>query len=174
MGLRAGTAGKWRAATLALGVLTAACGSDYPATGGGSGGGGPRADGGRGEPRSVRTVRVAEVRVGQSVVVTGTLSAYDEATVTAKVPGRLAVVAVDLGSRVRKGQVLARIDAADYRIRVQQAQASLAEARARAGLADGSVDPRQSGTVRAAQAVLEAARASHERAAARARAGVIA
>jgi len=121
----------------------------------------------------VRTVRVAEVPVGRSVVVSGTLSAYDQATITAKVPGRLATLAVDLGSRVRKGQLLARIDGADYQIRVQQAQAALAEARARAGLAGGSVDPRQSGTVRAAQAVLDAARASHERAEALSREGLI-
>jgi RND family efflux transporter MFP subunit len=121
----------------------------------------------------VQTVRVAEVPVGRSVVVSGTLSAYDQATITAKVPGRLAALAVDLGSRVRKGQLLARIDAREYQIRVQQAQAALAEARARAGLADGSIDPRQSGTVRAAQAVLDASRAAHERAVALAREGLI-
>ena len=57
---------------------------------------------------------------------------------------------------------------------MQQAQAALAEARARAGLAEAGASIRaQSGTVRAAQAVLDEARASHERAAALTREGLI-
>jgi RND family efflux transporter MFP subunit len=171
-----------RALALAFGLLAAACGSDYPATGGGGGAGGGGAGAGKsaggagGGPRSVRTVRVAETTVGQSVVVTGTLSPYDQATVTAKVPGRLAALAVDLGSRVKKGQLMARIEAPDYQIRVQQAQAALAEARARVGLGEGEgqrVDPQRTGTVRAAGAVLEAARTSHDRATALSNEGLI-
>jgi RND family efflux transporter MFP subunit len=154
-------------------LLTLACGSDYPAGGGADAS--RRTDGGAG-PRAVTTARVEETEVGRSVVVSGTLSAFDQATVTAKVPGRLAVLAVDLGSRVAKGQLLARVDAADYQIRVQQAEAALAEARARVGLGAGEgqhVEPQATGTVRAARAVLDEATASRERAATLAADGLI-
>ena len=45
-----------------------------------------------------------------------------------KVVGRLGEISVDLGSRVRKGQAIARIDQSDYRLRVEQAEAALQQA----------------------------------------------
>jgi multidrug efflux pump subunit AcrA (membrane-fusion protein) len=68
----------------------------------------------------------AEVQLGTSVVVSGTLAAHERATVSTKVPGRLQTLSVDLGSRVSKGQVLAQIAPTDYELRVQQAQAAKA------------------------------------------------
>jgi RND family efflux transporter MFP subunit len=118
------------------------------------------------QPRAVKTARAAEVQLGTSVVVSGTLAAHDRATVATKVPGRLQVLNVDLGSRVEKGQVLAQVAPTDYALRVQQAQAALDEARARIGLGPGEddgVDPQQTGTVRQAAAVLEEARQNRER-----------
>ena len=128
-------------------------------------------------PRAVKTARAAEVQLGTSVVVSGTLAAHDRATVATKVPGRLQVLNVDLGSRVEKGQVLAQVAPTDYGLRVQQAEAALAEARARIGLGPGEedrVDPQQTGTVRQAAAVLEEARQSRERSARLASEGLIA
>jgi len=118
-------------------------------------------------PKAVQTARVEERQLGESVLVNGTLDAYERATAGAKVAGRVQVMAVDLGSRVTRGQVIARIDPTDYDIRLQQAAAGLAQARVRLGLpAEGEsdrVDPGDTPPVREARALLEEARASRER-----------
>jgi membrane fusion protein, multidrug efflux system len=156
-------------------AVLASCKSDYPATGGQarpSGGPSresPGAGRATGEPRTVRIAPVVTRPIGESVAVNGTLAVFERATVATKVAGRVQTLTVDLGSHVRKGQLLARIEPIEYQLRAQQADAALAQARARIGLpADGStdsVDPRATGTVRQAQAVLNEARLSHERAA---------
>jgi RND family efflux transporter MFP subunit len=128
-------------------------------------------------PKQVRTARVEERQLGASVLVNGTLDAYDRATVGTKVAGRLQSLAVDLGSRVQRGQLLARIDPTDYNIRLQQAEAGLAQARVRLGLPPGggsdSVDPSDTPPVREARALLEEARATRERYSALLKDGVI-
>jgi RND family efflux transporter MFP subunit len=132
----------------------------------------------RGAPKQVRTARVAEMPMGRSVTVSGTLAAYDQATLSAKVPGRLQSISVDLGSVVRRGQVIAQLERQDYELRVQQADAALQQARARLGLApegkDDRVDPEQTGTVRQARAVLNEAQTSRERASTLVKQGIIA
>jgi RND family efflux transporter MFP subunit len=161
---------------LALAAAGAACKSDYPA-GGGQGQGRP-GGGGDGQPREVRVARVAELPVGNTVNVTGTLAAQDEATVSVKVPGRLRAVAVDLGSVVRKGQVIAQVEQQDYQLRVQQAEAALSQARVRVGLAPDGSDERvqieQTGTVRQARALMDEARKNRERAVTLVEQGIIA
>jgi multidrug efflux pump subunit AcrA (membrane-fusion protein) len=128
-------------------------------------------------PKQVQTGRVEQRMLGASVLVNGTLDAYDRATVGTKVAGRLQSMAVDLGSRVTRGQLIARIDPTDYNIRLQQAEAGLAQARVRLGLppegASDGVDPTDTPPVREARAVLEEARASRERYSALMRDGVI-
>jgi multidrug efflux pump subunit AcrA (membrane-fusion protein) len=121
---------------------------------------------------------VAETPFGETVTANGTLAAYEQTTVSVKVPGRVRTLAVDLGSVVARGQVIANVDSEDYRLRVQQAEASLAQARARLGLppdgTDDRVDPEQTATVRQARAVLDEARFSRDRAARLVEQGVIA
>ena len=128
-------------------------------------------------PKQVQTDRVQERQIGTSVLVNGTLDAYDRATVGTKVAGRLQIMAVDLGSHVRRGQLIARVDPTDYSIRLQQAEAGLAQARVRLGLPPGggsdAVDPSDTPPVREARAVLEEARASRERYSTLLRDGVI-
>lgn len=128
-------------------------------------------------PKAVQTDRVQERQLGASVLVNGTLDAFDRATVGTKVAGRLQSMAVDLGSRVSRGQLVARVDPTDYSIRLQQAEAGLAQARVRLGLptegASDRVDPTDTPPVREARAVLEEARASRERYAALLKDGVI-
>ena len=118
-------------------------------------------------PRSVRVTRVVQVQLERAVTALGSLAAYDQATVSVKVPGRLQKISVDLGSVVRQGQVIAQIETQDYQLRVQQAAAALAQARARLGLApdqsNDRVDPEQTSTARQARAVLDEARAHQER-----------
>lgn len=118
-------------------------------------------------PKSVRTARAESRPIGESVLVNGTLDAYERATVGTKVAGRLSLIAVDLGSRVRRGQLVARVEPTDYAIRLQTAQAALAQARARIGLSpeggNDSVSAADTPTVREARAVQEEARANRER-----------
>src|SRR5687768_13510895 len=128
--------------------------------------------------RQVKITAVAETPFGETVTANGALAAYDQTTVSVKVPGRVRVLTVDLGSVVSRGQVIAQLDNEDYRLRVQQAEASLAQARARLGLppdgTDDRVDPEQTATVRQARAVLDEARFNRDRAARLVEQGIIA
>ena len=142
--------------------LTSACKSDYPVSARNNPGGENR------EPRQVKIARVSEIPMEQTVTVTGTLAAYDQAAVSAKVPGRMKSIAVDLGSVVRAGQIIAQIEQQDYKLRLQQAEAALAQARARVGLSpegkDDRIEIERTGTVRQAQAVLDEAKLKLSRA----------
>jgi RND family efflux transporter MFP subunit len=102
------------------------------------------------------------------VTATGTLAADEQVVLGTKVAGRLAELPVDLGTRVRRGQTVAKLDPVDARLRVEQAVAALQQARARLGLspegADDRVDPEQTALVRQARAVLDEAALTRERA----------
>jgi RND family efflux transporter MFP subunit len=117
--------------------------------------------------RQVRVVPAAEIDAARLVSATGTLAADDQIILGTKVIGRLGEISVDLGSRVKKGQTIAQIDPSDYRLRVEQAEAALQQARVRLGLpASGNsdkVDIEQTATVRQAAAVLKEAHLSHDR-----------
>jgi RND family efflux transporter MFP subunit len=145
----------------AMGIVTG-CGSDYPATGAPQ-----RAEREALTPRAVRVVPAAQATVARGTVVTGTLAAEDQVVVSFKVDGRLSEIGVDLGSRVRQGQVIAQLDPIDFRLRVGQGEAALQQARARLGLSpdgrDDRVDPEHTPLVRQAQAMLAEARRSRER-----------
>src|SRR4029453_18058197 len=156
---------------IALSVTTS-CKSDYPASARQGPQGGPKT------VRQVKTTAVVEAPFGESVTANGTLAAFDQTTVSVKVPGRLKTIGVDLGTVVSKGQVIAQVEPEDYKLRVQQSEASLAHARGRLGLGpDGtgaSVDPEQTAAVRQARAVLDEARYNRERAQKLVEQGVIA
>jgi RND family efflux transporter MFP subunit len=153
------------AAALLAGValFSLACKSDYPASGRGA------ASDSKSTARQVKTAKVVEIPVGETVTVNGTLAAYDRTTVSVKVPGRLQTISVDLGSVVHKGQSIGQLEQQDYKLRVQQAEAALAQARARLGLspsgADDNVTAEQTGTVRQAKALLDDAKLRRDRAA---------
>ena len=119
------------------------------------------------QPRQVRVATASEARVARKVSATGTLAAEDQVILGAKVPGRLSEINVDLGSRVKKGQVIARIDPSDYRLRVNQAEAALQQARVRLGLppegTSDRINPEETAPVRQAAAVLKEARLTHDR-----------
>ena len=101
------------------------------------------------------------------VLATGSLLAQEQATLSIKVPGRLHTVAVDLGSLVKKGDVLAQVDPKDYELRVRQSAAALAQARAAVGLPiDGTSDAveiEKTSIVKEAQAVLDEVTKKRER-----------
>lgn len=149
----------------------AGCKSDYPASGKAA------SPDSKSAARQVKTVKVAETPIGETVTVNGNLAAYDHITVGVKVPGRLQTISVDLGSVVRKGQVVAQLEQQDYKLRVQQAEAALAQARARLGLspdgADDRVSAEETGTVRQAKAVLDDVKLKRDRAAKLVEQGVV-
>jgi RND family efflux transporter MFP subunit len=141
-----------------IGTLGLAACSDSPATAV------PQSD------TPVRQVRVSpavETLASRTVSASGTLAADDQIILGTKVIGRLGEINVDLGSRVKKGEPIAQIDPSDYRLRVEQAEAALQQARVRLGLPPSGnndrVDIEQTATVRQAAAVLKEARLNHER-----------
>ena len=149
-------------------ALPAGCGSDYPTTGSAKSekSGSARAETPvKGVP--VRVAPAVEERAAAVVVAAGTLAAEEQIVLGMKVAGRLAEINVDLGSRVKAGDVIARLDPTDFRLRVQRAEAALQQARARLGLPpDGGsdrVDPEKTPLVRQARALLEEALLTRDR-----------
>jgi RND family efflux transporter MFP subunit len=118
-------------------------------------------------PRPVRVAPAAQEMVARAVAVNGTLAADDLVVLGTKVAGRLVTVAVDLGTHVRRGQVIAQLDKSDFALRIEQAEAALQQARARLGLGPGDSDSRldleQTSVVRQARAVLDEARLTRDR-----------
>src|SRR5215207_4141273 len=99
------------------------------------------------------------------VEATGSLAGDEQTDVAPIVGGRVVSVGVDLGTYVQKGQVIAQLDSGDARLRLEQAQAGLAQANsavtqaeARLGLAPGQrFDPTKVAEVGAARAAYDLA-----------------
>jgi RND family efflux transporter MFP subunit len=145
------------AVVMAAGLLSA-CGGDSPAT---------ALPESAAPARQVRVTPAKEIEAARLVSASGTLAAEEQIILGTKVTGRLGAISVDLGSRVRKGQAIAQIDQNDYRLRVEQADAALQQARVRLGLPaagdSDKVDIEQTATVRQAAAVLKEAHLTHDR-----------
>jgi RND family efflux transporter MFP subunit len=111
---------------LVVSLLAPACGRKKPEA--------PR-------PRSVRLVPAVKQPLPRTVAAVGALVAEERADLSFKVPGRLARLGVDIGSRVGTGAVLAELEKADFLHRLEGARAALLQARARLGLPpDGTAD----------------------------------
>jgi RND family efflux transporter MFP subunit len=113
-----------------------------------------------GRPPTVRVKTLEVEKIPEVISATGELLAEDEATLRAKVPGRVAKLYVDLGSRVNEGDPIAELEKEDYDLRLRQAEASVEQTRARIGLGpeDGDkIDPEKTSIVRQAAASLKEA-----------------
>lgn len=75
-------------------------------------------------------VRVEKGQLISTVSATGAIEPENEVVLVFKVPGRVAEVAVQRGQRVKAGDLIARLDAADLELSRAQAQNSLAIAQA--------------------------------------------
>ncbi len=109
----------------------------------------------------VSVEKAAISNVPEIITATGELFAEDLTTVSAKVPGRIQKMHVDLGSLVKQGQVLAEIEREDYEVKVAQSEALVTQARARLGILDKPTDdvkPEETAIVRQAAAALKEAR----------------
>ena len=110
-------------------------------------------------PRAVKTGLVSRQPLERTITVVGSLVARDQATLSAKVPGRLQSITVDLGTPVKQGQIIAQIERQDYELKLKQAQSLIAQARARVGLplegADDRVKMEDVSSVKQARAILD-------------------
>src|SRR4029077_19405538 len=102
--------------------------------------------------REVRVTPAGERTQARTVSAPGSLAADEQVVLGTKVVGRLAEITVDLGTPVKRGQVIGRLDQSDFKMRVDQAEAALQQARVRLGLAatgtDERVDAEQTAIVR--------------------------
>lgn len=125
--------------------------------------------------RAVRAITVSEGSTGGQVDFAGEVRARTESRLSFRVAGKMVSRVVEVGSQVRPGQALARLDPQDLRLGEAAARAALQVAQANAAQADADVqryrDLRDQGfisaaeldrrehTHQAAQAQLEQARA---------------
>ncbi len=85
------------------------------------------------------TVPVERGAIEATVTAMGTLNPVRTVEVGTYVSGRIERIDVDFNSRVSKGQVIAKIDPANYNVKVQQARAKVATARARVQRAEADL-----------------------------------
>ena len=83
----------------------------------------------------VGVVAVAPSPSGTSVTLPGTVTAIENSPIYARAPGYVARRYVDIGSRVKKGQLLAEVEAPELDQQVEQARAEVAQASASLELA---------------------------------------
>ncbi|MFS8037499.1 efflux RND transporter periplasmic adaptor subunit [Xanthobacter sp. AM11] len=82
------------------------------------------------EPRPVRTVLAANRAAGDAITLTGHVEAQNEATYGFRIGGRVIERLVNVGDRVKPGQVLARLDPQDEQNALRSAQAAVSAANA--------------------------------------------
>jgi RND family efflux transporter MFP subunit len=107
----------------------------------------------------VATAPVVERNAARGIEVVGSFEAEDEVTVSSQAAGNLDVITVDIGTPVRAGQVIGRIDQREVKLKVAQADAALKQAESKLGIPAGSkLNPEHQTDVRQAKAALERAR----------------
>jgi HlyD family secretion protein len=109
---------RWRAVALALVLAACAAGALWWSR---------RGDG---DARGYVTAAVERGDITATVTATGTVNPVTTVQVGTYVSGPIIAIDVDFNSPVRKGQRVARIDPAPFQVKVQRAEANLANARA--------------------------------------------
>ena len=112
------------------------------------------------EPPPAPAVRVVEVAAAAPATrsFSGTTRAAVESRVSFLVGGTVVRTLVDVGDRVRRGQLLAVLDPSDYQLQARQARSGISIAEAQAAQAATGVDVARAGVAQA-EAALEQARA---------------
>lgn len=119
------------------------------------------------QTQTVSAVRVATREVSAAVQATGSYVAQESSNVAPQTSGVLVATPVDVGSFVQQGQVIARLDDRDAKLRLdqalaqqQQAEAFVRQAQSRIGLGQNQTfDPNLVPEVLAARAAYESAQA---------------
>lgn len=112
-------------------------------------------------PLEVSAVSARLSSIPEVITANGELFAEEQAQVSTKIPGRLMKLAVDLGSVVKQGDLIAELEKHDYEFRVDQATALVEQIRARLGIQrhpGDEVTPEETAIVREAAAALKEAR----------------
>jgi RND family efflux transporter MFP subunit len=81
------------------------------------------------EIRPIKTMTVSEQAAGQTLKLSGLAAAVDSSDLSFQVGGQVASVEVDIGDRVKKGQLLAVLDPEPYQLEVDAITAELVKAR---------------------------------------------
>lgn len=111
------------------------------------------------------TAAVVEKPISRFVAATGTLTAEEQAEVSAEIAGRVVATPVERGTPVSEGAELVRISDTEVRAQVQEAEANAAQIQARLGLgASASFDIDRVPEVANAHAADELAQADFARA----------
>lgn len=126
---------------LLLAPLVAACNSTsdeaqprgFGAAGEGRGG---RGRGGRGSgvAVAVQTTTLRRISIPRLVELSGTLASPDQAKVSSEIAGVVREVTVELGSEVRPGTVLVRVQPRELELAVERAESALRQVEAQLGL----------------------------------------
>jgi len=103
----------------------------------------PEAEPAAPEIRPVRTVTVAKRDAGVPVVLSGDIRAEDEAPLAFRLSGRMIQRSVNVGDRVRAGQVIARLDPQNEQNALRSARANLASAQSQLTNARSSLSRRE-------------------------------
>jgi RND family efflux transporter MFP subunit len=92
------------------------------------------------EVRAIKTMTVSEQAAGQTLKLSGLAAAVDSSDLSFQVGGQVASVEVDIGDRVKKGQVLAVLDPEPYQLDVDAIKAELVKARDKANESKSQYD----------------------------------
>jgi multidrug efflux pump subunit AcrA (membrane-fusion protein) len=117
---------------------TSGAGAGATAGRGGRGGRG----GGRGSAVSVQTTRLQRISVQREVDLQGTLLSPDQAKVSSEVAGIIRDVPVQLGTEVRAGDVLVRLEPRELQLALDRAESAMHQTEAQLGL-DRGANPKQ-------------------------------
>jgi HlyD family secretion protein len=96
------------------------------------------------------TAPVAQQTLVQSVTASGTVNPQNNISVGTEVSGTIQTIYVDYNSKVKKGQVLARIDPSSFQAQLDQADAGLAQSQALAAEAGANANGATAGITIAA------------------------
>ena len=78
----------------------------------------------------VKVAPAAERKLARTVEFSGSLASPEDSTIAAEVEGKVVGIKFDLGDRVRRGDVLARVNPEEYKFRMEQAEAQKQQAEA--------------------------------------------
>ena|SRR5436190_22925548 len=125
-------------------------------------------------PKAVEVTTAAAIKrdLPQFFEATGSLAGDEQTDVAPQISGKVIEVGVDIGSAVRRGQMLVKLDDSELKLRVTQAQAQVDQAKAavrqaeeKIGLRPGAAfDPNRVAEVAAAKVTLDLAEKNLQRA----------
>lgn len=119
-------------------------------------------------PKQVEVIAASRQPWPRTISVQGALLADEDAVIGSKLAGRVAAVAVDLGSIVKKGEVLVTLDRSELDLQVKLAEAQLQQACSAIGMTadedETQLDYKNSPPVQLEQALVDEADANVNRA----------